>query len=270
LKYPKLKIIAILALACGCILYVDQGLTPKVNNVELRLAGGTKDLQPLRIALLSDLHVADNVRSLEDLDELWSDVLLSHPDIIMLAGDYVNNGGQRRDISQLRLQISRVIGAAGDIPVVAVLGNHDQWSKASLWARDLRAAGIIVLENQVATLDSLGVCVRGFGDAFTGQFSYIDFPARCDGKLHISLAHDPAAAFDPRIRGLVLAGHTHCGQIALPFVGPLYVPSAAPKEAHCGIYEDGQRQVFVSSGVGTSVIPLRLFAQSQWDLITLN
>jgi len=68
----------------------------------------------------------------------------------------------------------------------------------------------------------------------------------------------------------VLAGHTHCGQIRLPLLGALYVPSDAPKRGHCGLYIDGQRQIFVSSGVGTSVLPIRFLAQAQWDLITLR
>ena len=48
------------------------------------------------------------------------------------------------------------------------------------------------------------------------------------------------------------------------------MPSDAPAKAHCGLYSDDQRQVFVSSGIGTSVMPLRFLAQSQWDLITIT
>ena len=117
---------------------------------------------------------------------------------------------------------------------------------------------------------NLNLCVRGFSDAFTDQFSYLDFPEACEDSVKISLTHDPAGAFDAAVTGLVLAGHTHCGQIRLPFIGPLYVPSTAPSSAHCGLYEDDQRQVFVSSGVGTSVLPIRFLAQAQWDLITIK
>ena len=63
--------------------------------------------------------------------------------------------------------------------------------------------------------------------------------------------------FDARVKGLVLAGHTHCGQINLPFLGPLWVPTDAPKSAHCGLYQDEQRQVYVSSGARHQYVALQ-------------
>ena len=86
----------------------------------------------------------------------------------------------------------------------------------------------------------------------------------------LTITHDPAGAFDRRMEGLVIAGHTHCGQVSLPFIGPLWVPTDAPSFAHCGLYEGGDITVFVTSGVGTAILPLRYGAQSQWDLITLD
>ena len=138
------------------------------------------------------------------------------------------------------------------------------------WTEYLSEAGVIVLENETVVLDAVGTCIRGFGDAFTDHFEYVDFPTACADRLKITLTHDPAGAFNPKVEGLVLAGHTHCGQISIPLLGPLYVPTQAPREAHCGLYKDKQRQVFVSSGIGTSVIPLRFNAKASWDLITIH
>jgi len=83
----------------------------------------------------------------------------------------------------------------------------------------------------------------------------------------IQLTHDPAAAFKRNSSGIWLAGHTHCGQVRLPLLGPLWVPSQAPKESHCGLYGDEVKKVFVSSGVGNSVLPLRFLAQSQVEIV---
>jgi len=88
--------------------------------------------------------------------------------------------------------------------------------------------------------------------------------------LKLSLTHDPAAAFHPKVEGLVFAGHTHCGQISIPWYGGIYVPTTAPRGAHCGMYEDDKVQLFVSSGVGTSVLPFRFNTQAEWDFITLT
>jgi hypothetical protein len=204
------------------------------------------------------------------LSELWADIIEQNPDVILLAGDYINDGSSGEGISSIGPAIANVFGVSGLTPVVAVLGNHDHWSGAESWSQYLSEAGVTVLENETAILDSLDTCIRGFGDAFTNHFKYVDFPKECDDMLQISLMHDPAGAFNPSVRGLILAGHTHCGQISIPFVGPVYVPSQAPREAYCGLYQDEQRQVYVSSGVGTSILPLRFNAQSSWDLITIH
>ena len=123
---------------------------------------------------------------------------------------------------------------------------------------------------QIQKRGGLNLCIRGFEDKFSHAFEYIDFPESCADKLKISFTHDPAGAFHKDVNGLVLVGHTHCGQINLPFIGPIYMPSQSPEEAQCGLYKEKQRQVFVSSGVGTSVLPIRIMTQSQWDLITFN
>ena len=154
-------------------------------------------------------------------------------------------------------------------PVVAVLGNHDYWSGGVAWRQYLSDAGVTVLENETAILDGIETCIRGFGDAFTGNFRYVDFPQACTNKLLISLMHDPAGAFHPNVEGIVLAGHTHCGQVSIPFLGSIYTPSSAPKDAQCGLFQDEKRVLFVSAGVGTSVIPLRFNTQSSWDLMTI-
>ena len=128
------------------------------------------------------------------------------------------------------------------------------------------------IENDVAevSLRQDLVCVKGLGDRYSERFRYIDFPTKCAGALRITITHDPAGIFDDRVRGLAFAAHTHCGQISLPLIGPLWIPSDAPRAAYCGLYTDGQRTLFVTSGVGTSILPIRFGAPSQWDLVTLD
>jgi len=269
-RVVKLKIFLITAFVMVCVYQIHVSLITKINKVQILVSDDDRDSQVLRVALLSDLHVGDDESSFQELEKLWLEVLAEQPDVIMLAGDYINDGRKKRDIAQQRARIAKILGRSDDIPVIAVLGNHDEWSTPALWSLDFRAAGIVVLENQVMEIDRLNLCIRGFDDAFTRNFRYLDFPANCDGKLQLSITHDPAGAFHPQVEGLILAGHTHCGQIALPLLGPIYVPSDAPKKSLCGLHEDSQRQVFVSSGIGTSILPIRFFAQSQWDLLTIN
>ena len=131
---------------------------------------------------------------------------------------------------------------------------------------------ISVLNNQIASTKVGGqaLCIRGIGDRFTNNAVDVPFPSSCEQALKITLTHDPAAAFDFDLSGLIFAGHTHCGQVSFPFLGPLWVPTTAPKEAHCGLYQDDKKSLFVSSGTGTSLLPIRFGAPAQWDLIRLE
>jgi len=224
----------------------------------------------LKVALLSDLHIDGSADALTELAALMIAVVDSKPDIILFAGDYVKNADELPDLNQHRIAVAKAMADTGGIPTFAVLGNHENWTVGVQWQVALRDAGVPVLANSVQQIKSLNLCVRGFGDYYSGAYQYIDFPSYCEGGRKLSLTHDPAGAFDARVKGLVLAGHTHCGQINLPFLGPLWVPTDAPKSAHCGLYQDEQRQVYVSSGLGTSTLPFRLNAQAQWDVITLR
>ncbi len=250
--------------------YVNSGTKPRMNTQSLYVVTDSESHETLRVALLSDFHVKNSPDAIADLAELWSEVIEQTPDIVLLGGDYINDGASNQDLVSIGPAIANIFRASDDIPVVAVLGNHDHWSGTESWTEYLSEAGVIVLENETVVLEAVGTCIRGFGDAFTGHFKYVDFPTACADRLKITLTHDPAGAFNPKVEGLVLAGHTHCGQISLPLLGPLYVPTQAPREAHCGLYKDKQRQVFVSSGIGTSVIPLRFNAKASWYLITIH
>ena len=261
-------VLAVMLVVVG--IYVNSGTKPRMNTQSLYVLTDSESHETLRVALLSDLHVKNSPDAIAELAELWSGVIEQTPDIILLGGDYINDGALNQDIASIGPAIANIFRASGGIPVVAVLGNHDHWSGAESWTEYLSEAGVIVLENETVVLEALGTCIRGFGDAFTGHFKYVDFSTACADRLQITLTHDPAGAFNPKVEGLVLAGHTHCGQISIPLLGPLYVPTQAPREAHCGLYKDKQRQVFVSSGIGTSVIPLRFNAKASWDLITIH
>jgi len=261
-------VLAVVLMIAG--VYLNSGAKPRMNIQSLYVVTDSESHETLRVALLSDLHVKNSPDAIADLAELWSEVIEQTPDIILLGGDYINDGASNQDVASIGSAIANIFRESGDIPVVAVLGNHDHWSGAESWTEYLSEAGVTVLENETVVLDAIGTCIRGFGDAFTDHFEYVDFPSTCADRLKITLTHDPAGAFNSKVEGLVLAGHTHCGQISIPLLGPLYVPTQAPREAYCGLYKDEQRQVFVSSGIGTSVIPLRFNAKASWDHITIN
>ncbi|MXX22441.1 MAG: phosphoesterase [Rhodospirillales bacterium] len=226
---------------------------------------------PLRVAVLGDLHVGHGITDLEVLRRVLHAVVAEHPDLILFVGDYTAD--IREGIEHLRQPIVSMIKQVSlHAPTYAVLGNYETQTGRQEWLDAFRRAGVVALENAVTTVmvGDAQICVRGLGDYYTGRLRWVDWPEACSTSVKITLTHDPAGAFVRASDGIVFAGHTHCGQVRLPFVGALWVPTSAPRAATCGLYQDADRTLYVTSGVGTSVLPLRLGAPSAWDMVTLK
>ena len=159
-----------------------------------------------------------------------------------------------------------------------MLGNHDHWTGAPAVAAALRAAGVTVLANQVARRDPL--VILGVDDVYSGHddaAATIAAAGTAPG-VPVVLTHSPDLVSRGRVGTLplVLAGHTHCGQIVLPWWGPLLVRSPRTGRPlydphyRCGIIRDGARTVIVTAGVGGGSAPLRLGAPPDWWLVTLR
>ena len=263
----KVVVIGLFLLIASSLFFLVVGYSkPQMNKLELTTFDHYSEELSVRVALLSDLHVKDNKKSIVSLMER---VRSENPDVILLAGDYIFDGSAPTSQEQ-RQTIANVLAPKNEIPVISVMGNHEEWSNSQLWINAFREEGIVVLNNQVEILNDFDTCIRGLGDAFTNQFEYIDFPGECDDQIRLSLTHDPAGAFNDKVKGIVFSGHTHCGQISIPFFGPIVMPTEAPKGAQCGFYEDDKIKLYVTSGVGASVLPFRFMTQSGWELITIT
>jgi len=267
---PRLRwaLLAFLLLG-GLGLKIQADLTPERNDVALALDDPA--LAGLRIAVLSDLHLPEDPEALARMAQLLEAVNAAKPDLIALLGDYIAHPDDLQGRSAHRDAVAGVLASLRAAPVVAVLGNYESWDDRQAWANALRQRGITVLENDVARLEAAGrsLCVRGLGDAFTGYHRETLFPEDCEGRGQLTLTHDPFAAFALNLEDLVLAGHTHYGQLRVPGLGPLWVPSKAPRAATCGAYRDGNLVLWVSAGLGTSLAPLRFWASAQWDVVTI-
>ena len=123
-------------------------------------------------------------------------------------------------------------------------------------------------EGKVLALRTQGeaLCVRGLGDSFSGYYiNPVPFLS-CSG-LKITVIHDPYAAQINPEGGLYFAGHTHCSQIRLPKIQAFWTPTKARSELWCGLNKGKDRTVLTSSGLGSSILPLRIGTQAAWDLI---
>jgi len=187
-----------------------------------------------------------------------------HPDLILLAGDFVAGHEGRDAVVAPDLAPLRMLSAR--LGSVAVLGNHDHWTDANAVRAALNAANVVVLEN--AAIRRGPLVIGGLGDAPTNRARLGTTRAAMAraGGVPLLMAHslDVPGGW----RGLVVAGHTHCGQIVLPLLGaPIAV--AAPRY-RCGIVREAGRTTIVTAGTGTSVLPFRLGAPPDWWLLTVG
>lgn len=244
---------------------------PVVRRTAVALPGWREGVAPLRVALIGDVHVQGPDMPPERVARIVAQVNAEHPDLILIAGDMV---GDRmlgtRTYSDKEIAES-LAGLSAPLGVWVVLGNHDHWRDGAAMRSALEAAGIGVLENEAVRLGVLTLI--GAGDAHTGHedMAMVEELAAALPGPTLLFAHSPdlAPALSARFP-LLLAAHTHCGQIVLPFKGSIASSSRYGERYRCGVIREGARTVVVTSGWGASVVPLRYGAPPDWWLVTVG
>lgn len=266
-----LAVSAALPLALVAYMYLLAASDPVVRKVTVEMPDWPAGAKPLRIALLSDIHFAGPDMPPSRLARIVEQVNALEPDTVLLAGDFVSDKrpATRYYASNEALgSLSKLRASNG---VFAVLGNHDHWRSAAEVSEGLRRANVRLLVNEAVTAG--GMRLGGVDDDFTGHADVrATITAMRGGRgSKVLLTHSPDVV--PRTPGavtLVLAGHTHCGQIRLPFYGPITSVTRYGSRFECGLIRDGPHRVVVTAGVGTSVLPLRLDAPPDIWLIALG
>ena len=236
---------------------------PTSNSVTLNSLSG------YTFALVSDPHLKDEPKAWAFWSKVIQRVNEANPDYVFLLGDYTGDVLDDAAIEVFRKTFIESLNYFTTNPIL-VLGNHETWNDRQVWHAALKGSGIYVLENEAMLLEGdRALCVIGVGDSYTGYAEKKNYEKTCINYPSLTITHDPAAAFGLQGSGLWFAGHTHCGQITLPIINPIWVPSTAPKQARCGLYEDESKAVFVSSGIGNSILPIRFYAPSQVEIVRI-
>jgi predicted MPP superfamily phosphohydrolase len=259
-------------------LLLNARATPIVRRADVTLPFPTDvPRRPVTVALLTDTHLSGPDNSPDRMARIVAQINALKPDLILLGGDYIGDdkGGATYDA---RASIAPFAGLRAPMGVVAVLGNHDSRSKKNRralsgpdWQAAFASIGIPLLQDRVVRRGPL--VIGGLQDIYTRKPDIIDTAKAMekDGGAPIILAHGPDVF--PRLPdrpSLTLVGHTHCGQIAFPFAGIVYVPSRYGTRYACGRYSEGARQMIVAAGVGTSGLPFRMLAPPDIWLITIR
>lgn len=236
-----------LVLGAGALGYSRYIERHDVEVVEVDMAVGLP--APLNVALLSDIHF-DPLCETEYLEDVIARVNQLSPDLILYAGDFVSVSIER--IEELMAILSRGRASHGSF---AALGNHEHWIDADKIESILNTAGITVLRNRSVPLPGLPQCyLTGLESHWSGRPSMRSIESTPPASRHIVLAHEPDSfdlLTDSRI-ALQLSGHSHGGQVRVPFGGAIQLPSWGKKYS-IGQYEQAGRRLYVTRGIGTVV-----------------
>ena len=263
---------AILLAAAGLAWgYVGAVANPEIRRASISMPGWPAGSPPLRALLVSDIHVAGPDMPPERLADIVTTMNGLEPDIVLVAGDLVGDKEVSTRAYSLADAVAPLARLKPRLGTFAVLGNHDHWRNAVEARRALQAAGITVLDNGAVRAGPL--VIGGLGDAFTHHEDLAATLAamRALPGARLLLSHSPDPFPDlPADMPLMLAGHTHCGQIRLPLVGALSTMSRYGERYACGLVRENGRTLIVGAGLGTSILPLRIGAPPDMWLIELG
>lgn len=228
----------------------------------------------LRVAVLGDLHVGSPFNGLSKLVDIVERTRAARPDLILLAGDFVIHGvvgGRFEPPEAIAAELAKLEAPAG---VYAVLGNHDWWLDAPRIRAAFESVSIPVLEDRAVPIDR-GACrfwLAGISDWMEGDHdvdrAIASVPA--DAPL-VAFTHNPDVFPEiPSRVDLTIAAHTHGGQVYVPGVGRPIVPSDYGERFAIGHVVEEGRHLFVSAGLGTSILPVRFLVPPEISVLTLR
>lgn len=266
-----LAVLLLLAVAAVAWMYSTATRDPLVRRASVAMPDWPAGAPSIRVALLTDIHVAGPDMPPSRLARIVEQVNRLDPDLVLLGGDFTSDKRTATRRYSGREAIAPLAHLRSSLGVVSVLGNHDHWRGRGEILAALRSAEIRVLENEAVSVGPLSL--GGVGDAFTGH----DQTARTVAAMRelpgarIILTHSPDIAPDlPSDVTLLLAGHTHCGQIRLPLVGAISSMSEYGDRYACRVFTEGRRRIITSAGLGTSILPFRFGAPPDLWLVTLG
>lgn len=220
------------------------------------------DAEGFKIAQISDLHLASR-HAVERAVQAVRLAMAERPDVLVVTGDWIH-GENPKVVDRIRA----FTRATDGVPMVGVLGNHDYWNDfVPETIQALEETGRIqILRNESVEVD--GVILHGIDDGIAGRDEHDRLGPGADRNA-VALFHEPdfVSRIDKRF-ALMLAGHSHGGQMCLPGGWHLHTPRGARKYVR-GFHYDAEVPLYVNRGVGTIGVPYRSFCSPEISVLTL-
>ncbi len=239
-----------------------------------------RSLDGLRLLQLTDIHHGPWI-PIEHVRTIVETANALEADVILLTGDYVH-----RSAAYITPVVDALARLRARIGIVGVLGNHDWWEHGPHTQNEFARVGIPLIDNgrRFITPDrrlvdrptDAGLCVAGVGDLYTDEQRFEDALGGLSPAMpRLLLSHNPDVAENRELLipthrvDLMLSGHTHGGQIYIPGLGTPIVPSEFGQRYAAGLVQGPACPVFISRGLGHSVLPLRVGVRPEMAVIEL-
>ena len=279
--------LVIAALLCVAYGYFVEPHRLVITTQTIEPKGWPKELDGYKIVAIGDIHAGSNGVDNAKLRRLVTEANAQRPDLIVLLGDYVSEKNE----TELRMPVAEIAdglaGLSAPDGVLAVLGNHDGFTCPSCIKKEFPRVGINVLDNQVVPITTAnGGRFRVIGLPDHMQLTYWKvFSDNAKRALAPTDDHGPVIALEhsPDILevitgdyliskdlSLILAAHTHGGQVRFPILGAPIVSSSYGQKYTRGLIKQNGVQMFVTSGVGESILPFRFLVPPEIAVLTLR
>ena len=225
-----------------------------------------KELAGLKIVYAADFHIGK--RDLPRLKKIVNLINAQNADMVLLGGDFVK-GHKEKSTLPVNIIAQELSLIKSDYPVYTVLGNHDMWVGGDKIQKVLEKNGIKVLRNtnDFVTVNNKKIYIAGVEDITTGFPDLVKAFSGTEQPV-ILLSHQPDIL--PKIESdvnIILAGHTHGGQVVFPLIGPILIPSAYGKKFLSGYVEDDNKKMIITKGLGTSILPVRFNCKPEINVV---
>ncbi len=257
-KYILLGILLLIIICIILVLYNNKNI--KVTNIEYINENIPNSFNNFSMLQISDLHNEEFGNNQEGLINKVKDI---NPDIVVITGDLIDS--KKYD---LNVALDFIKGIK-EIPIYFVSGNHESWSnKYDEIKETLIKENVIVLDNEIdiikvddQSIEIVGISDSNFQNELNFNFEDILKDLSNDENFQILLSHRPEY-FEEYVKNnydLVLSGHAHGGQVNIPFIGGLIAPDQGLfPEYDSGLFKEDNTTMYVSRGLGNSVIPIRI------------
>jgi predicted MPP superfamily phosphohydrolase len=253
----KIILVVLVSLASLYAIFIE----PQWLDVNVQDMRSDRNLDPIRIVQLSDLHIHKiGKRETKVIDQ----VKALKADLLVLSGDVIDSANR---LSILHAFLTEL----GEIPAVAVLGNWEHWAGVDIQTLfvEYQHHGVRLLINDVTSykVRNRTIHVLGIDDYTAGQPTYDPLKFLVKEDVSLLVQHSPGyfeilpSNFNLRLIDLCLAGHTHGGQVTV-FGRPIWLPPGSGSYPY-GIYDTTTCPLYVSRGIGTSILPIRFWARPE-------